>query len=568
MDIVRAGTSPPRAARGIFVPSLLTRLLRTHAMAAPADHAAPPTAATAGFWQSPAFAVAAALVLAAALATAAGVSAAMHRPFWLDEIVTQLVANAPHGLLHAMRSGVDFQPPPHYLLVRWADALAGGASPAAARMPSVIAALLTVAVLVVSLRAAVSLAAALVGALALVAHPLFVAQAFEARPYALWILATALVAESLREGRAARVWWAAGASALLCSVHYFGVLSLAAIATAVVGYTLLARRASWRDAAQAAAPLGAGGLALLALLPLARAQLASTGGRSWVSPSTLGEIGGFLRFAWGWRPAAVLIVAGIVMLAARRFPAVARRLPTAPRITLNVTVVALLASALVPLLVVVVTLTYKPVLVLRYSAPAVLAVATLCALAVETLPVLLRWGAVLWLARAALFSLGSAASGARVETALLASEAQVVQTLAARGVPTVSPSRHDAYRTSELSSGTAGVAWLELSDSLLDRAAATGAGNLTRDFLLVERDFGRAVHREFGFPATRAVEQVRADSAVALLRDPALAGADSVWLPGRTPCPLSGRLVIFTRPPSVLPCGALRTALQVDPSRR
>ncbi|MHB0961611.1 MAG: glycosyltransferase family 39 protein [Gemmatimonadaceae bacterium] len=510
--------------------------------------------------------------LALAVVTAIGIWTglwdAMQRPLWLDEIVSQLIANAPNGILHAMRSGADFQPPPHYGLVRLAAVIGGDATAVSARLPSLIAAALSVVVLAVALRRSVSLAASLAGALALAAHPLFLSQAFEARPYALWILATALLAESLRERGTAGAWFAAGAAVALCTVHYFGVLSLAAIGLAAAVHPRFGRGLSWPAIARSVAPLAAGGMALLALLPLASEQLAASGGRSWVPPVTADAIGAFLRFPWGWRPAALLIVVGALAMTAQRVPAVAARWPRERRPALDITGVALLATALVPLLVVWLSITYKPLLVLRYSAPAALAVATLCALAVERLPSPLRWAAVLLLLRAAFFSFDSMASGARANAVAVADEVQAVGRLAARGIPAVSPFRHEAYRLSLVSAGGAGVAWVELSDALVEQAGSARVGDLSREMLLVERDFGRAVRREFAFPAGVTVAEVRTWPLVALWRDSAYAGADTIWFPGWQPCRLTERLVVLAAPPVPPNCAALRAAVQVGPVRR
>ncbi len=509
-----------------------------------------------------------ALAIAAGLAIFSGASASLHRPLWLDEIVTQLVAQAPRGVLHAMRSGVDFQPPPHYVLVWLSDTLAGAGGAFSARLPSIIAASLTVLLLGATLRTRLSLASALAGALALAAHPLFVGQAIEARPYALWILAAALTAECLRAERRGAAWFAAAAAMALCTSHYFGVLTLAAMALAGMGYLRFANRMSWNATIRSLAPLAAGVVALVALLPLARAQLAATTGRSWVSPATAGDIAFFLQFIWGWRPAMMLIAAGVLMLAARRIPPLAARLPRPDRLSLDITLVALLATAAVPLLVVLVTLTYKPVLVLRYSVPALLALATLCALAVELLPRPLRWVCVLLLVRAGLFSYQSVAAAAHDESRLFAAETGAVRQLAARGIPTVSPFRHDAYRASLPAGRTPAVAWMDLPDSLLERAARSGSASLSHNRLLVERDFGRAVRQEFGFPAVISAEEARTAPAVALLRDAALSAADTLWFPGRIACPLSPRLVVYSQPALATPCDVLQAALQGTLERR
>lgn len=509
-----------------------------------------------------------ALVIAGGLAIVSGASASLQRPLWLDEVVTELVAHGPRGMLHAMRSGVDFQPPPHYVLVWLADTLSGAGTPVSARLPSVIAAALTVFLLGATLRTRLSVASALAGALALAAHPLFIGQAIEARPYAVWILATALTAESLRQDRRGRAWLAAAAAIALCTSHYFGVLSLVVVALAVVGFVRFGQQAAWPTAMRSAAPLVAGGIALFALLPLASSQLAATAGRSWVAPATAGDVVFLLRFVWGWRPALLLIAAGALVLVARRVPPLAARLPRADRATLDVVLVALLATAAVPLLVVLVTLTYKPVLVLRYTAPAVLAMATLCALAVEVLPRSVRWVCVLLLMRAGLFSYQSVATAAREESALFAAESRTVRLLAARGIPTVSPFRHDAYRASLPAAGTRAVAWMDMPDSLLERASAAGSASLSRNLLLVERDFGRAVGREFGFPAVISAEAARSHASVALLRDASHASADTIWFPGRVACPLSPRLAVLASPGSAAACGMLQAAVQGVSARR
>jgi hypothetical protein len=501
-----------------------------------------------------------AIIIVGALVAISGGAAVMDRPLWLDEVVTLLVARAPQGIVHAMRSGVDFQPPPYYMLVRMVDGFGGMENTTAARLPSVVAAALTVALVGYTLRMRLSLAAALAGALALAAHPLFIGQVAEARPYALWILATAVTAECLRANRRGAAVLTAIAAVALGTVHYFGILALASMGLAVAAHARLARRLSWPAVARAVAPLAVGAAALIALLPLARAQLEATGGRSYLPPATADGIRVFLTFIWGWHPALILLSAGGLMFVARRTPSFAARLPRATRIELDLSLVALLSTVGVPLLVVLVTLAYKPVLVLRYSVPAVLAMATCCAIAVETLPRAARWLAVLLLVRAALFSFGSATTAARAELALFASEAQAVRQLSALGIRTVSPSRDNAFRSSLPTGSTPGVAWLAIPDSLIERVAAMGSPAFYRNQLLVDRDFGRASKREFDFPVVLKVEDVRAGGAVALMRERDAASADTVWLPGRSACALSPRLVVYSPPASTLSCVALRAA--------
>lgn len=539
-------------------------------MTSSASHRAPARHSLRHVVDSPLGAAMLALVIVAATVAWTEGWRAATRPLWLDEVVTQLIANAPHGILAAMRSGADFQPPVHYALVAAADALVGSDASWASRLPSVVAAALTVLLLTYTLRRSLSLAASLAGAMALSAHPLFISQAVEGRPYALWILATALLAESLRDGRRAAPWLVAAASVAVCTSHYFGVLSLAAIGLAVLLHGAILRRHSAVAVVRSLLPFAAGALALAALLPLARAQLAATGGRSWVSAATNEEIVSFLLFPWGWRPAAALLVAGALLLAAHRVPSLARWLPPADPAHASIAErpgLALVFSALVPLFVVAITLTYKPVLVLRYAAPAVLAVATLCAVAVELFPRWARWGAVLLLLRAASFSWSSTAQGGLRETAELRDELRVVSDLASHGISTVSVFRHDAYRLSAAAHGMPGVAFITLSDSLLARVASPPMALATPEFLRVERDFGRAVQRAFAFPATRTAESLADTARVAVMRDSNMRATDARWLPGRVACDISPRLVVYFVPSAAAGCRALQDSVQAVPRR-
>lgn len=509
------------------------------------------------------------------LAAMAGAAGALTRPLWLDEVVTHLEASTAGGVAKSMFGGVDFHPPVYAALASLVGTLAGGATPVTDRLPSLFAALLTIAVIGAALRARHSWPATLAGALALSAHPLFIAQAFEARPYALWILTSALAAESVREQRAHRGIYAAIAAILLCTTHYFGALSLGTIGAAVVftawlapamtgdgdGRSTSAAHRAWR----ALLPLLAGVAALLLILPLARAQFAAIGGRSWVSPATSADLSFFVRFPWGWRPAFYLILAGVLLAALGRIPAAARALRLPSWTSLGAAEWAMLSLALIPVIVAIASVLYTPVLVLRYSAPAAMAVAVAVAIAVERFPGHARWIAVAWLARAALFAFASAGTAGRDEASRVAADALVVRELEQRGVTTLSPSRHDAYQLSAATKD-ASVAWLVVADSTIDRAAADPATGLTRNFMLVERDFGRATKRAFDFPVTLSLDDARRRFVVAILRAPEQAPADSIWLPGfEHLCDAGPRFAVY-RAPGTMPsvsaaaCPSLRGA--------
>ena len=196
-------------------------------------------------------------LLAGILAVGAGVLDQARRPLWLDEAVTRLEVTSPRGIFHALLSGVDFSPPVYATLAKWSVELTGAAWPAAVRAPSMLAAALTIFLFGATLRTRHSLPSALAGVLALAAHPLFLAQAFEARPYALWILGCLLTAAALRDGITARSTRLALASAFLCSVHYFGMLALGSIAVGAALHAFVVRRLTLAGTRRQLMPLAA-----------------------------------------------------------------------------------------------------------------------------------------------------------------------------------------------------------------------------------------------------------------------------------------------------------------------
>lgn len=494
-----------------------------------------------------AWAVVAGIAVTAGLAWYAHLARQLLRPLWLDEVVTQLEATSPRGVMHAMRAGVDFHPPVYATLARISAQLLGSASPISARLPALIAAIAALAIFGASMRARHSWTATLSGMLTLAAHPLFLPQGFEARPYALWLLGTVLSAEALRERGRARSYWCAAAAAFLCSVHYFGVLTLTSVAVGAAVSARVEHDERWYATLRRLRPLAAGVFAFTLVLPLAASQLAAIGGRSWVAPPTAEEILFFLRFPWTWRPAAVLIVAGFTAAGLRVLLHSHDARGIKVRWSLDATESALLATAFVPVVLVVVTLVAKPVLVLRYSAPAALAVATLTTIGVDSIPGRARWLAVAWLVRAVNFSFASAAAAAQAEAAQLEADVRAVTWLSGRGIATISPSRHEAYRISMAEPATGHVAWLQVSDSIIDRAAKARVSGLTHAFMTVERDFGRATHMEFAFPTAIDETEVRRRSVVALYRDVDIAAADSIWLPGFVyRCDVNDRIAVYT----------------------
>lgn len=171
------------------------------------------------------------LVAAIALGAAARCYLLVERPLWADEIFTLNVAQRDFaGIVEALR--VDSGPPLHYVLARLALLPFAHPGPfdVLVRVPSVVASLLHLPLLVLVARRLGRPGAGLPAAALYALFPLAVTYAAEGRAYAvasLLVLAAFERALALREaptaGRAAGLALAAGA-ALLC--HYLTVFPL------------------------------------------------------------------------------------------------------------------------------------------------------------------------------------------------------------------------------------------------------------------------------------------------------------------------------------------------------
>jgi hypothetical protein len=139
------------------------------------------------------------------------------------------------------------------------------------------------------LRRAFTVLPAVVGALIIWSHPIVIDQTFQARFYGTLLMAAAvfcLVYCRPRSGKRDTIVVAL-ASILLCTIHYFGIISLAAI---IVG-DMLAARQTLRERLWRLLPVAAGPLTLLLFVPFLRSQSADLPVRSWVEPFSAGSAG-------------------------------------------------------------------------------------------------------------------------------------------------------------------------------------------------------------------------------------------------------------------------------------
>ena len=299
------------------------------------------------------------------------------RHFWLDELYTQRLVADPQTahMLRALRGGVETHPPTFYLLVRAFTQPTGQAGETALRSLALAAVLAALVGTYAVLRLAFPPLVALAAVLALGSHPLVQRHAFEARAYGSWLAAAVwfayAAARALQPGAAWPALLLLGATAvLLCTLHYFGIITLALVLAAACWWDRSAGRARrWTLLAAAAGPL-----ALAGCVPFLLGQRGATTVPTWVKSPDLGNVGRFLLSVLFPRHLLVLLpvaaVLGWLLRTGRQ---------AAPRAAFT-GAVALASLALLPLVLIVFSFTVQSALVDRYALPATAALAPLAAL--------------------------------------------------------------------------------------------------------------------------------------------------------------------------------------------
>lgn len=305
-----------------------------------------------------------------------------HRHFWSDEILTLTIVSDP-DFVHSMRAlagGVETHPPTYYWLVRAFTFLVGSDTETAYRGFSFVCAFLFLAGVFAILRRVYTTPVALAATLAVWCSPLVLFYAFEARSYAAWLAATAWYAFFLAVSRGRESRWItallAFCSVLVCTLHYFGIISLAVVTGAEWWFE---RRPIPRRVLLGVA---AGPVALALCLPLLLNQRSALGVLTWLKTPDLKTVAAFFSLFFDvWL---VMIVAGLF----RFIPASAKPGQHSPA---RGDVAGLLALASMPLLVVAFSYVCQPATVPRY---AVLTVAAIGPAVGAVLARFSRWWAI------------------------------------------------------------------------------------------------------------------------------------------------------------------------------
>ncbi len=338
---------------------------------------------------------AAMLALVALQVAATGSISLFHRLPWLDEYHTLLIVGDP-SLPHAMdalKHGADVNAPGLYLLGRAVSWGVGSSDPATIRGIGFASVLAGIAGIYATARRAYPPGVAMIAAMAAWAHPLATRHAFEARFYGPWFAGIVWFAYALnlwdRSARKAGPGLLiALTSAFVCTIHYFGVISLGLV---VAAHTAFAR-GSWKDSLTRLIPVGAGPMALAACLPFYFGQKRSLSVPTWVDPPSLVSVRLFLEGYFGF----YLLAIPVLGFFASRFRArpepeevepeeEARRFPE---------LAGMAGLVLMPAALVAFSVLVQSALVDRYTIPGVAAIGLLIAPIVARIGTPLR-GAVL-----------------------------------------------------------------------------------------------------------------------------------------------------------------------------
>ena len=427
------------------------------------------------------------------------------RPLWLDEVHTILVAQSdtPAEMIGHIGAGAEHNPPAMHFLLWLIGTVTSGLSPAILRGFAFVTVWATAGLIYVLLRRHFQRLPAFAGALLIVSHPLLLRHAFDGRMYGLFLLATCVFAYSVhgtaRFSRWGQAWLIGAAAVLLCLTHYYGIFVwlLVLLPAGMTGVPRAARRLF---------PALLGPVALLACIPLYLGQSRAIEGRTWVDPVSPGQVAGVVL---------ELLPPPVVLVTLASFAAIGhlimrRRRTASVEDFAGGASGALLALALLPLILVLVSLSLQPTMVARYALPAALAMTPVVARAVSKMGRPLGIGVILLLALTGHLSVGAKIAHAQTYVSAIARDAELLR----RGhgsVPVVTISRHIHYRTvfgDSLLERT--VAYVIMPDSLIEAHNLPHPLTATeRAAMQVERDVALVQNTRFGFPRTVAIEELK-----------------------------------------------------------
>ena len=451
-------------------------------------------------------------VVAIALLPVFGGGVLWTRPMWFDELCCTVFvvkdSASPFDVIANVYRPGDYAPPLLHLIVWFVSRLAGGLTPVVLRSISLVCVSLGLLFLYTTLRRRFGRAPSASGTIAVASHSLVIAHAFEGRFYGPWLLFAAAFAWSLgidrdRPRSRRRDIAIAISSILIPTIHWFGVFSLGLMCGAAIA--IHGRR--WREGVRLVAPSAAGFVALLVCAPMAIVQRASSTGMLWVKELSGQQVMEMASLFWLAAPP-ILAMVLLLMQSLRDEPGTAGvSRPHVLTLLRSPDLAALTSLALMPVVLIVLSVVLQPSMVPRYGIVAALAWAPLVAMAVASLGRVAR-GAVLVLLVTMLCLGAKRAIADKQEFAdLFAVLTAAYEQAKVEHVPIVFTSMHVIYPTAGLQrSDTMPARYLDLPDSTIAALFPAPGMEPIRKKIRLDRDQARGHARTYRFPilATQA----------------------------------------------------------------
>lgn len=313
------------------------------------------------------------VVVLLVVAWTAGGRKLLTRQLWMDEIHSWLLITDPDQTraMSALADGVDFNPPTWFLVTRWLSGSPEVATEFQIRCLSLLWTVMSIAGLCMILARHFDRLVICASILLTMSQPLLIHHSTEIRFYGFWStcciwLCVALQwcpqTRVLRSGRALSL---AILSFVICTTHYFGVLSLGLILLPI----LWKRWSGWQT------ELGAIGLGsavgLTCCLQYLPGQKAALTRPTWISPATWPDTIGFLQSLMPTWQLLACLVAFIVSIRVivKREQSTESHVPDHRRKHSNKVahLAPLLSLSLMPIVIVAISWCLQPSLVTRYA---------------------------------------------------------------------------------------------------------------------------------------------------------------------------------------------------------
>jgi hypothetical protein len=373
------------------------------------------------------------------------------------------------------------------MLYRFVGYLTGGLSEVSMRLVAIACVTGALPGVYVLLRDEFDRDAATIGTLAVWAQPVVAGVAFDARFYGPWLLGIVMLLLAVRatisgRGGCVPALGLALASAFVCTIHYFGIVSwLAALGVGVL-------RASRPEGIRRLAPALAGPLILSACIPIYLGQRAALSIPTWIPRASV--VDHLFLLAVALLPAGTVAALG-AWGASRLLEPVMPRGTIPPRTTLAGGTWLLVGQAAVPLILAAFSLLVQPSTQPRYWIAGSLFAAPVVALAASRSHRVIRWavGIALVLISATIVKGEGFAGRERQER--LQEDARKAARATADGSMLVVRRRHTLYPLLRA------VPTLGKTAALLD---ASTLHEHDRGLAVVERDVASVHQRFYGFP--------------------------------------------------------------------